>query len=194
MTAEVVILVSSFRQLSPNPSSARIIFALSMKDILQDWEANRGNPKGQLVLALFRLAQWVRALPEPWWLLGIPYLAFYRINVEWILGIELRFKTRVGPRLRLFHGQALVVHESAVIGADCTLRQSTSIGSKKLADGSDGASPVLGNGVDVGANAVILGAITVGDGAVIGAGAVVLKDVPARAVVAGNPARVISQR
>jgi acetyltransferase-like isoleucine patch superfamily enzyme len=48
--------------------------------------------------------------------------------------------------------------------------------------------------VDVGANAVILGAITIGDGAVIGAGAVVLKDVPARAVVAGNPARVISQR
>jgi putative colanic acid biosynthesis acetyltransferase WcaB len=165
-----------------------------MKDILQDWEANRGNPKGQLVLALFRLAQWVRALPEPWWMLGIPYLAFYRVGVEWILGIELRFKTRVGPRLRLFHGQALVVHETAVLGADCTLRQSTTIGNKTLADGSAGPSPVLGNGVDVGANAVILGAITIGDEAIIGAGAVVLKDVPARAVVAGNPARVISQR
>jgi putative colanic acid biosynthesis acetyltransferase WcaB len=158
-----------------------------MKSIFQDWEANRGNPKGQLVLALFRLAQRVRAFPEPWWLLGIPYLAFYRISVEWILGIELRFGTRVGPRLRLFHGQSL-------IGADCTLRQSTTIGNKTLANGLEGPSPVLGNGVDVGANAVILGAITIGDQAVIGAGAVVLKDVPARAVVAGNPARIISQR
>ena len=165
-----------------------------MKTIFQDWEANPGNPKGQLVLALFRLAQRVRAFPEPWWLLGIPYLAFYRISVEWILGIELRFGTRVGPRLRLFHGQALVVHEAAVIGADCTLRQSTTIGNKTLADGSEGPSPVLGNGVDVGAHAVILGGITIGDQAVIGAGAVVLKDVPARAVVAGNPARIISQR
>jgi putative colanic acid biosynthesis acetyltransferase WcaB len=165
-----------------------------MKVIFQDWNANHGNPKGQLVLALFRVAQWVRALPEPWWLLGIPYLAFYRISVEWVLGIELRFATRVGPRLRLFHGQALVVHEASVIGADCILRQSTTIGNKTLADGSPGPSPVLGNGVDVGANAVILGGITIGDEAVIGAGSVVLKDIPARAVVAGNPARVISQR
>ncbi len=165
-----------------------------MNDVLQDWEANRGNPKGQLVLVLFRLAQIVRALPDPWWLLGIPYLAFYRITVEWFLGIELRFKTRVGPRLRLYHGQALVVHEATVIGAGCTLRQSTTIGNKPLADGSEGRSPVLGDGVDVGANAVILGAITIGDEAVIGASAVVLKDVPARAVAAGNPARIISQR
>ena len=46
----------------------------------------------------------------------------------------------------------------------------------------------------VGANAVIIGAIKIGDGAVIGAGAVVVKDVPPGAVVAGNPARVIGQR
>jgi putative colanic acid biosynthesis acetyltransferase WcaB len=185
------VISSSPRSL--NLWNARIVHPLSIKAIFQDWEANHGNPKGQLVLALFRLAQWVRALPEPWWLLGIPYLAFYRLQVEWILGIELRFKTRVGPRLRLFHGQALVVHETTVIGADCILRQSTTIGNKTLPDGSGGPSPVLGNGVDVGSNAIILGAITIGDGAVIGAGAVVLKDVPARAVVAGNPARIISQ-
>lgn len=165
-----------------------------MKDWFCDWEANRGNEKGQLVMLLFRIAQWVRSWPEPWWLLGAPYLAFYRVGVEWVLGIELRFKTRVGPGLRLFHGQGLVVHEGTVIGADCVLRQSTTIGSKTLADGAAGACPVLGSGVDVGANAVIIGAITIGDRAVIGAGAVVVKDVPPGAVVAGNPARVIGQR
>ena len=48
--------------------------------------------------------------------------------------------------------------------------------------------------MDVGANAVIIGAVKIGDRAVIGAGAVVVKDVPPGAVVAGNPARVIAQR
>jgi putative colanic acid biosynthesis acetyltransferase WcaB len=159
--------------------------------IFQDWSANRGKLKEQLVLALFRLAQWMRSWPEPWWLLGAPYLAFYRVAVEWVLGIELRFKTRVGPRLRLFHGQALVVNEGTVIGADVTLRPCTTIGSKVLSDGTQSACPILGDGVDVGANVVIVGPVRIGDRATIGAGSVVVKDVPPGTVVAGNPARVI---
>jgi putative colanic acid biosynthesis acetyltransferase WcaB len=158
-----------------------------------DWEANRGNPKGQIVLLLFRIAHCARSLPDPLWLLTAPYLAVYRLGVEWGLGIELRYRTKIGPRLRLYHGQALVVHEGTVIGAGCTLRQSTTIGNKTLPDGSNGACPVIGDGVDVGANAVILGAIKVGDRVVIGAGSVVVKDVPTGAVVAGNPARIIRQ-
>jgi acetyltransferase-like isoleucine patch superfamily enzyme len=49
----------------------------------------------------------------------------------------------------------------------------------------------VGERVEVGANAVILGGIRLGDESIIGAGSVVLHDVPPRAVVAGNPARVL---
>jgi serine acetyltransferase len=162
-----------------------------MKHCWCDWKANKGNPKGQFILLLFRVAQAIRSWPEPWWVLGAPYLVFYRVFVEWILGVELRFKTRVGPRLKLFHGQALVVHEGTVIGSDCTLRHSTTIGSKTLPDGAPTRCPIIGNAVDVGSNVVILGAVTVGDGAVIGAGSVVVKDVSPGSVVAGNPARIL---
>ena len=158
-----------------------------MESLFCDWEANRGNLKGRVVMVLFRLAHWVRSWPDPWWLLGLPVLVLYEVFVEWFLSIELRYKTAVGAGLRLFHGHALVVHEATVIGRNCTLRQSTTVGNKS----ASGGCPVLGDGVDVGANAVLLGAITVGDGAVIGAGSVVVKDVAAGAVVAGNPARVI---
>lgn len=140
-------------------------------------------------MLLFRLAQQVRSYGDPWWLLGLPYLVFYRLAVEWVLGIELRFKTRVGPGLRLFHGHGLVVHEGTVIGAGCTLRQCTTIGNKALRDGTGTACPVLEDGVEVGANAVILGPIRLGRGAVVGAGAVVVKDVPPGVTVVGNPAR-----
>jgi putative colanic acid biosynthesis acetyltransferase WcaB len=162
-------------------------------NLLCDWDANSGNIKGQVVMFLFRLAAWCRSLPSPAWWLTVPYLIWYELVVIWSLGIELRYKTKVGPGLRLFHGQALVVHEGTVIGKGCTLRQSTTIGGKTGPDGNLSACPILGDAVEVGANSVIIGAVTIGDRAVIGAGSVVVKDVPVGAVVAGNPARVIRQ-
>lgn len=52
----------------------------------------------------------------------------------------------------------------------------------------------IGRDVWIGANAVILGGVTIGDGAVVAAGAVVTKDVECGAVVAGNPAGVLRKR
>ena len=52
----------------------------------------------------------------------------------------------------------------------------------------------IGRGVWIGANAIVLGGVTIGEQAVIAAGALVIKDVPANAVVGGNPARQISTR
>ena len=158
------------------------------KGILQDWEANAGNVRSRLILVMFRLAQWIYGLTAPWRWLGYPYLVAYEVFIGWVLGIELNHKARIGPSLKLYHGTALVIHGGAVIGAGCTLRHCTTIGMKRIPD----EVPVIGDHVDIGCNSVILGRIRIGDGAVIGAGSVVLKDVPAGAVVAGNPARAIS--
>jgi putative colanic acid biosynthesis acetyltransferase WcaB len=159
-------------------------------NILQDVRANRNNPKGLLVMVLFRIAHLLRRNPVTF-LLGIPYLLLYRVLVEWLLGIELPWKTRVGPGFRIDHGQALVINDGTVFGAGCTVRNSTTIGNKRLKDGSYSRPPVFGDRVDVGANAVIIGPITIGHDCAIGAGAVVLKDVPDGHVAVGNPARII---
>ena len=55
------------------------------------------------------------------------------------------------------------------------------------------AGPVIRRGAKIGANATILPGVVIGEHALVGAGAVVVRDVPAGAVVAGNPARVIGQ-
>jgi len=60
--------------------------------------------------------------------------------------------------------------------------------------GSRSAPVAIGADVWLGAKSVILPGVTIGDGAVVGAGAVVTKDVPANAIVAGIPARVIGER
>jgi putative colanic acid biosynthesis acetyltransferase WcaB len=159
-----------------------------------DWRANRHDFKSVLVLTLYRLANLVSRQKKTHpvlWHLGTPVLIFYKMTVAWILGIDIPSGTRIGPGLRLFHGQTLVINKAAVIGRNCTLRHGTTIGCKVLLDGRAGPSPVIMNNVDVGSNAVIIGDIVIGDGAIIGAGAVVTKSVPARAVVAGNPARII---
>jgi putative colanic acid biosynthesis acetyltransferase WcaB len=156
-------------------------------DILQDWSANSGNLRSRLLLASFRLAQNFHRLPACVRWLGFPYLAIYQMLMYWELGIELNYKANVGPGLRLHHGYASVIHDRAVLGANCVLRHCTTIGSRC---GTDDA-PVIGDNVDIGCNSVLLGPVKIGSGATIGAGSVVIHDVPAGTTVAGNPARII---
>jgi putative colanic acid biosynthesis acetyltransferase WcaB len=160
--------------------------------LLQDWSENReSSSKSRLILILFRSAQIIGNLPAPLRLFSKIYCNFYILIVEWILGVELPWNTQIGANLKLLHAVGLVVNSQTKIGKNCTLRHSTTIGNKKLGDGSYSDCPQIGNNVDIGSNVVIIGSISIGDNAVIGAGSVVVKDVPAYAIVAGNPAKVL---
>jgi putative colanic acid biosynthesis acetyltransferase WcaB len=159
--------------------------------VFQDWKANAGNPKIQLALAGFRLAQICGGGSKLRFWLTSPYLVLYRIVVEWLLGIELHWNLEIGPGLRIYHGYALVLHPETRLGRDCILRHGTTTGLREAAPGESSGAPVLGDRVNVGPGCMLLGPIRVGDDAVIGAGSVVTRDVPAGATVAGNPARVI---
>ena len=155
-------------------------------NVFQDWEANRGNLKGRVILVAFRMAAGFHRFRGPLRPLSWLAVGIYRLVTDWLLNVELHPAIEIGPGLRVFHAHGLVVHLRSRIGSGCTLRNTTTLGTVT----PDGPAPVLGNDVDVGVHVVILG-VKVGDGAVIGAGSVVVHDVPAGAVVAGNPARVL---
>lgn len=159
--------------------------------------ANKNDDKGFLVVTAFRVGHFFAARKQTnmvIWVLGIPYIILYRILVEWLMCIELPLKTNVGVGLGIRHGQGLVVHPETRIGNYVILRHNTTIGNKRDRQGNPGRAPVLEDNVDVGANVVIIGNITIGKGATIGAGSVVVKDVPAGVVVIGNPAKILETR
>lgn len=161
-----------------------------MAYIFQDWKVNSEDKKGRLVLFFFRIAS-IGARNKFLYILLIPYQIFYKVFVEWILGVEIPYKTKIGSRLIIYHGQSLVVNPGTIIGDDCTLRQSTTIGNKQLFDGNYSIAPIIGNNVDIGSNVCIIGPIIIGNNVKIGAGSVVVKDVPTNCIVAGNPAKII---
>jgi serine acetyltransferase len=165
-----------------------------LKALNEDLERNRGNIKGSVIVSCYRTAHFLQDFKrssKPLWVLGLPFLIFYRLVIQWVLGTEIPSSTSIGPGLVIFHGQGLVINSDTIVGSNVTLRQNTTVGSRSSRAGIPDQCPIIEDNVDVGPNVVILGNIRIGNGAIIGAGSVVVKDVPSRAVVAGNPAKVI---
>jgi serine O-acetyltransferase len=108
-----------------------------------------------------------------------------------LTGIEIHPAAIIGRRLFMDHGMGIVIGETAEIGDDVTLYQGVTLGGPSLQRVK--RHPTLMDGVVVGAGAIILGAVTVGEKARIGAGAVVVRDVPPGATVVGLAGRVIEQ-
>jgi serine O-acetyltransferase len=139
---------------------------------------------GVHAVALHRIAHW-----------------FYRGQLFWLArlvsqisrfltGIEIHPGARIGERLFIDHGMAVVIGETVEIGNDVTMYQGVTLGGVDPASGQGGKRhPTIAPHVIIGANAQILGPILVGARARIGANAVVTKDVPEGATMVGNPAK-----
>lgn len=104
-----------------------------------------------------------------------------------VTGVEIHPGAQIGRRLVIDHGMGVVVGETAVVGDDVMIFHGVTLG------GTSGEAvkrhPTVGDGVLLGAGSTVLGDIEVAAGAAVGAGAVVLKPVPAGQVVGGIPAQ-----
>lgn len=101
-------------------------------------------------------------------------------------GVRIHADCEIGFGLYIGHPMGILVNHTARIGNNCNISQFTTIGSNFE------QAAVIGDNVYIGPSVCIVEDVRVGNDATIGAGAIVVKNVPAGATVAGNPARVIS--
>lgn len=129
-----------------------------------------------------------KLIRAPWYVVHLALSKFSEI----FFGILIGDRARIGRRLNIEHFGNIIIHGSSVIGDDCMVRQGVTIGNRYLDRPLE--APVLGNRVNIGAGAKILGKVRIGDDVSIGANAVVLKDVPSNSVAVGVPARVLPKK
>lgn len=108
-----------------------------------------------------------------------------------ICACSVSIDAEIGDGTIFYHrGICCVVHPKAVIGKNCKIFQSVTIGSKWSKANCLGEAPRIGDNVMIGAGAVILGTISIGDNSIIGANAVVTHSVPANSLALGVPATI----
>jgi serine O-acetyltransferase len=137
---------------------------------------------GSTAMVLYRLMQWAGRRR-----LRVLEFAFNKLNSiinNCIIGRGAEF----GPGFVLIHATGVVINGRVRGGRDVRIEHQVTIGAERR------HTPLIGDGVFIGAGARLLGAVQVGDYARIGANAVVVDDVPAHATVVGVPAQVVRRR
>jgi serine O-acetyltransferase len=118
------------------------------------------------------------------------WYAFVRRRMEGQTGISLPLHVTLGRAPYFPHNGSFQVARGTEVGDYCVFHQGVTLGTAGHLP--QHLPPKIGNRVFVGANASVIGEISIGDDSVVGANAVVIRDVPAMAVVVGNPARQIA--
>ncbi|MEL4358464.1 MULTISPECIES: serine O-acetyltransferase [unclassified Luteococcus] len=150
--------------------------------IREDRQINAGLLRpGTQTLVFHRLANWRREsnasrMAAPAGVIGRAGLWFCRN----FYGIEVSPETTIGRRVRLSHQHGIVIHKQAVIADEVLIRQGVTIGLRGDVEGDQADHvPHILKGAQLGAGAVVVGPVTVGEDSVVGANAVVTHDVPA---------------
>ncbi|MBV8136573.1 MAG: serine acetyltransferase [Deltaproteobacteria bacterium] len=161
------------------------------ENLREDWITHERDilRRGLWVMAVYRFGRWryrirLRLIRRP---LSFLYKLLKTV-CEILTGIELPCEASVGKRFKIEHFGGIVVSGDAVFGDDVVVRNGVTVGLRRT--GIRGA-PVIGDRVDIGAGAKILGRINVGNDVVIGANAVVIEDVPPNSIAVGVPARIL---
>ena len=166
--------------------------------IRQDLKAYR-NARGMIqwnepsifCVLFYRIGHAIRQIrfkPLRLFLTLIHYPFYFLCNV--IVGIYIPWQTTIGGGLRIYHYGCICINSEVIIGSNCVMRHGVTIGVKKIGE----KSPVIGNNVEFGAGAKVLGALKIGDNVTVGANAVVVCDVPTDSIAVGVPAKIYPKK
>jgi serine O-acetyltransferase len=148
--------------------------------------------QGFWALVVYRFGRWrYRVRPA---LLRKFLSLLYKISFKFIqivTGIELPCEAEIGKCFVIDHFGGIVISGYAKFGDNCRVRSGVVVGIRRIGENK---VPIVGNNVDIGTGAKLLGPITIGDNVVIGANAVVITDVPANSVAVGVPAEIKARK
>ncbi len=158
------------------------------ENIRADFRSYKGKwwEQGFWVMLVYRFGRW-RYGVRPALLrkaLSLIYKVAHKL-IQIITGVDLPCEAQVGSNFIIDHFGGIIVSGHAKFGDNCRIRNGVSVGLRRV---ESPCAPVIGNNVDIGAGAKLLGAITIGDNVLIGANAVVITDVPSNSIAIGVPA------
>ncbi len=161
--------------------------------VREDFHTNDASLAHQGFWAIFvhRFGNWRMSVKPRF--VRAPLSVIYQILnklIQILCGIKLDYTVKVGRRVKLEHFGGMILGARS-IGNDVILRQNTTLGTRSLDDLN--AKPVIEDFVNIGAGAVIVGDIRIGENSIIGANSLVYKDVPQNSVVVGVPAQLVRQ-
>lgn len=148
--------------------------------------------QGFWAMVIYRFGRWrygVRPAPLRK-LFSLIYKVLYKI-IQIVTGIELPCEATVGRNFVIDHFGGIIISGYARFGDNCRIRNGVVVGLRRV---DEPVAPVIGNNVDIGAGAKVLGPIRIGDNSIIGANAVVIEDVPENSIAIGVPAVVKPRR